>query len=367
MSSAKRTPLHDFNLGHGARMVDFAGWEMPVQYASITEEHRAVRSAAGLFDVSHMGEAIVEGPQAEAFLEHSLSNDISSMQDRSALYSLMCNPRGGVVDDLLVYRFSRQRYLLCVNASNTDKDFAWLGKLAKGFDASLRDVSERYGLLALQGPRSFEILRGMGLGEIGSLGYFRFLETELAGSPCLLARTGYTGERGVEIFVDWGQAASLADAILEAGSNAGLSLAGLGARDSLRLEAGYSLYGHEIDEDCGPVEAGLMWTVKLDKRVPFIGQAAIAARNRQGPETRVIFFRTGGRKIARPGSAVLSGGQEIGKVLSGTFSPVLNESIGSAAVRADLAKSSELAIEARGKEMRISRCRPPFLPLKPQN
>lgn len=347
-------------------MVDFAGWEMPVQYKSIVEEHKATRSAAGLFDVSHMGEATVDGPQAEAFLNYVLTNDISGMDDGKALYSLMCHPNGGVVDDLLVYRKAQNSYLLCLNASNVDKDIAWLTKEAGAFDVSLVNVSDSFGLIALQGPKSFGILRNLSSVDLSGLAYYRFVEGEIAGVPCIVSRTGYTGEVGVELFVAADRTAELAEALLEAGKPEGLVLAGLGARDSLRLEAGYSLYGHEIDDSVGPVEANLMWTVSLTKEGDFIGKAAIVDKKSAGPDSKIVFFKTGGRRIARPGTGVVLDGEKVGIVVSGTFSPILNEAIGSALVGASATKSNELAVDLRGKAHPIERARPPFLPLNPQ-
>ncbi|MDQ8184498.1 glycine cleavage system aminomethyltransferase GcvT [Pelagicoccus sp. SDUM812002] len=366
MSDAKRTPLYDFNVAHGGRMVDFAGWEMPVQYASIVEEHKATRAAAGLFDVSHMGEATLEGPDAESFLNSVLTNDVSGMDDGKALYSLMCHPNGGVVDDLLVYRKREGSYLLCLNASNVDKDIAWLETESKGFDVSLVDVSDSYALLALQGPKSFQILGAISSVDLSGLDYYRFVEGEIAGVACIISRTGYTGEVGVELFVASERGEELAETLLEAGLPHGLVLAGLGARDSLRLEAGYSLYGHEIDDVVGPVEANLMWTVSLKKEGDFIGKAAILSKKQNGPEKKIVFFKTGGRRIARPGTDIVISGQKVGTVVSGTFSPILNEAIGAALVDASAAKSDELAVELRGKSYPVARTRPPFLPLNPQ-
>lgn len=366
MSEVKRTPLFDFNVAHGGRMVDFAGWEMPVQYSSIVEEHKATRSAAGLFDVSHMGEATVEGPDAEAFLNFALTNDVSGMDDGKVLYSLMCNASGGVVDDLLVYRKGANRYLLCLNASNTEKDVAWLKKHVGEFDVSVVDVSADYGLIALQGPKAFEILKGLSSADLSGLGYYRFVGGQVAGIACLISRTGYTGEKGVELFVSAEKTASLAEALLEAGRGQGLVLAGLGARDSLRLEAGYSLYGHEIDDEVGPVEANLMWTVSLRKEGNFVGKDAILEKRAKGAGKKVVFFKTGGRRIARPGTEVVCEGRSVGTVVSGTFSPILNEAIGSALVEEAVAKSSELGVDQRGKVAGIERVKPPFLPLNPQ-
>lgn len=366
MSEAKRTPLYNFNVANGGRMVDFAGWEMPVQYTSIVEEHKATRSAVGLFDVSHMGEATVEGPEAVAYLNYALTNDVSGMDDGKALYSLMCNPSGGVVDDLLVYRRAEDRYLLCLNAANTEKDLAWLQELAGKFDVKVTDVSSQYGLIALQGPKAFAILSKVCDAQLADLGYYRFAEATVAGIDCIVSRTGYTGEKGVELFVEASQAEALAIALWDAGKEDGLVLAGLGSRDSLRLEAGYSLYGHEIDDSVGPVEASLMWTVSLKKPDDFVGRESIEKKKSEGPESRVVFFKTGSRRIARPDTEVVCDGEVVGKVVSGTFSPILNEAIGSALVKAKFAKSDALAVDLRGKTFPIERVRPPFLQLNPQ-
>lgn len=364
MSDLRRTPLHAFNTTRGARMVDFAGWDMPVQFRSIVEEHKATRSAAGLFDVSHMGEASVSGPDATAFLDFVLTNDISKMQPGRVLYSLMCYEHGGVVDDLLVYKKAEDDYLLCLNASNTDKDIAWLESKRDGFDARLVDVSDDFALLALQGPKALEIMGSLTEVELDTLQYYWFVEGEVAGVPCLISRTGYTGEPGVELFVAPGDATALAEAIVEAGEPRGLVLAGLGSRDSLRLEAGYSLYGHEIEEDISPVQANLMWTVKLKKASDFIGKAALFEEKEKGPDKKIVFFKTGNRRIARSETQVLANGVPVGKVVSGTFSPVLNEAIGSALVETS-SSGAELSVDMRGKNMRLFQTKPPFIELNP--
>ncbi|MBT5815590.1 MAG: glycine cleavage system aminomethyltransferase GcvT [Opitutales bacterium] len=364
MSELRRTPLHNFNATRGGRMVDFAGWEMPVQFASIVEEHRSTRSAAGLFDVSHMGEASVSGPDATAFLDYVLTNDISTMKSGRVLYSLMCYEHGGVVDDLLVYKKADDDYLICLNASNTEKDVAWLKSKLSGFDAKLVDVSDDFALLALQGPKALEILSGLTSVDLGSLNYYWFTEGGVAGKPCIISRTGYTGEQGVELFVAPRDAAELAEAIVGVGEPLGMVLAGLGSRDSLRLEAGYSLYGHEIEEDISPVQANLMWTVKFKKAADFIGKAALLEEKAVGPKRKIIFFKAGSRRIIRSGAPVLENSEPVGKVVSGTFSPVLNEAIGSALIDATSLKA-ELSVDMRGKSMRLFQSRPPFIELNP--
>ena len=364
MSELRKTPLHDFNVANEARMVDFAGWSMPVQYQSIIDEHKATRSSAGLFDVSHMGEASIEGPQAVAFLDSVLTNDVSSMAIGQAMYSLMCYDHGGVVDDLLVYRIAREEFLLCLNASNTVKDVAWLNANKGSFDVDISDVSDSFALLALQGPETREILKNLTAMNLEDLGYYRFQGSDVAGVSCLVCRTGYTGELGVELFVAPNDAESLARSILVAGEPYGVKLAGLGARDSLRLEAGYALYGHEISETISPVQANLMWTVKLKKETDFVGKAAIQSEKEAGPKRRIVFFKTGGRRIVRAGTPVLAGNKEVGTVVSGAFSPILNEAIGSALVSSEV-ENAQISVDLRGSDLPLIPTKPPFVELNP--
>ena len=265
MSDLKRTPLRDFHAARGARLVDFAGWEMPVQYRSILEEHKAVRRTAGLFDVSHMGEVDVKGPEAQQFLNRLVTNDVAKLFPGRVLYSPMCYPSGGVVDDLLVYMRAPNDYFLCINAGNVAKDLAWIHEQAAKFKVTVTDRSDDYALLAVQGPRAAEIVQSLTGAKLGAVKYYHFVEGTVAGVQCIISRTGYTGEDGFELYHAAGDAVALAEAVLGAGVPKGLELAGLGARDSLRLEAGYPLYGHEITQDISPLTAGLGWTVKLDK------------------------------------------------------------------------------------------------------
>ena len=364
MPELRKTPLHAFNVENGARMVDFAGWSMPVQYESIIDEHKATRSSAGLFDVSHMGEASIEGPDAEAFLDSVLTNDVSGIEIGQAMYSLICYEHGGVVDDLLVYRIAKEEFLLCLNASNTQKDIAWLNANKDALDVGISDVSDSFALLALQGPETREILKDLTAMNLDDLGYYRFQGSDVAGVSCLVCRTGYTGELGVELFVAPTDADSLARSILGAGQPYSVKLAGLGARDSLRLEAGYALYGHEISETISPVQANLMWTVKLKKASDFVGKAAIRKEKETGPKRRIVFFKTGGRRIVRAGASVLVEGEEVGSVVSGAFSPILNEAIGSALVSSN-ADDSKLSVDIRGNELALIPTKPPFIELKP--
>ena len=364
MSELKRTPLRDFHAAHGGRLVDFAGWEMPVQYRSILEEHKAVRRAAGLFDVSHMGEVDVRGPGAGKFLNHLVTNDVAKLFPGRVLYSPMCYPNGGVVDDLLVYMRGADDYFLCINAGNIDKDLAWIREQAATFDVTIADRSSDYALLAVQGPRAAAIVQSLTGAKLGLVKYYHFLEATVAGVHCLVSRTGYTGEDGFELYHAASDAVTLANAVLEAGKSHGLELAGLGARDSLRLEAGYPLYGHEITADISPLTAGLGWTVKLDKGADFIGREALLKEKRDGGKTRIVYFRTGDRRIVRAESAVLNAeGAVVGRVVSGTLSPILNEAIGSALVDA-AAASTPLTVDIRGAKLNLTLVKPPFVELK---
>jgi aminomethyltransferase len=364
MSELQRTPLRDFHAARGARLVDFAGWEMPVQYRSILEEHKAVRQAAGLFDVSHMGEVDVVGREAGRFLNHLVTNDVGKLFPGRVLYSPMCHPDGGVIDDLLVYMRGPEDYFLCINAGNIATDVAWLAEQAAGFEVAVTDRSGDYALLAVQGPRAAGIVQGLTEARLEAVKYYHFVEGTVAGVPCLISRTGYTGEDGFELYHPAGQAVRLAEALLAAGAPAGLELCGLGARDSLRLEAGYPLYGHEITRSISPLTAGLGWTVKLAKGVEFNGRAALAAEKRDGSPRQVVFFRTGDRRIVRPEAAVSGpGGGPVGRVLSGTLSPVLGEAIGSALVDT-AAVAGPLRVDIRGALIDLHLVKPPFVPVK---
>ncbi len=361
MTQLKRTPLREFHAANGGRLVDFAGWEMPVQYRSILEEHKAVRRTAGLFDVSHMGEVDVRGPGALAFLQKLVTNDVSKLFPGRVLYSPMCYPTGGVVDDLLVYMRGDGDYFLCINAGNIDKDLAWLREQSTGFDVTLTDRCEDYALLAIQGPKAVEIVQSLTGAKLETIRYYHFGEGTVAGIQCLISRTGYTGEDGFELYHAASEAKQLAQAILEAGKTHGLELAGLGARDSLRLEAGYPLYGHEITQDISPLTAGLGWTVKLDKGCDFNGRAALLTQKQKGLTEKVVFFKTGDRRIVRAETPVLDAeGQPLGRVLSGTLSPILNEAIGSALVPA---KEQALFVDIRGTKIALNLVKPPFVAL----
>ena len=364
MSDLHRTPLRDFHAAHGARLVDFAGWEMPVQYRSILEEHKAVRRAAGLFDVSHMGEVDVRGPEAGKFLNYLVTNDVAKLYPGRVLYSPMCYPSGGVVDDLLVTMRGPDDYFVCINAGNVAKDLAWIREQSSPFAVTITDRSDDYALLAVQGPRAAEIVQSLTGAKLGLVQYYHVTEGTVAGIHCLISRTGYTGEDGFELYHAAGDAVALAEAVLAAGAPRGLELAGLGARDSLRLEAGYPLYGHEITQDISPLTAGLGWTVKLDKGADFIGRDALVAEKKNGAVNKVVFFKTGDRRIVRAETPVLGeNGTIVGRVLSGTLSPLLNESIGSSLVTVAAAREA-LVVDIRGTKLNLHLVKPPFVELK---
>jgi len=387
--SLKRTPLRDFHAEHGARLVDFAGWEMPVQYRSILEEHKAVRHAAGLFDVSHMGEVDVRGPGAQAFLDSLVTNDVSKLSAGRVLYTPMCYENGTVIDDLLIYMRGPEDFFLCINAGNTPKDLAWLAEQAEKFNAEvgaasaharvaasvrITDRSEETALLALQGPAAAAILQPLTSTPLAPLKYYHFTTGQVAGIDCVISRTGYTGEDGFELYHASDSAPALAAALLEAGRPHGLELAGLGARDSLRLEAGYPLYGHEISDQVSPLAGGLGWTVKLDKAAAFIGRDALRAEKTNGSAQRLVFFKTGDRRIVRAESPVFSGeagSAAVGRVVSGTLSPILGEAIGSALIASSAAAAASapdsgapLWVDIRGIRLDLQLVKAPFVPLK---
>lgn len=364
MSALQTTPLNAFHRRHGGRMVDFAGWDMPVQYRSILEEHKAVRQRCGLFDVSHMGEVEVKGPDALRFLQQLVTNDCGKLFTGRVLYTAMCQPDGGVVDDLLVYMRGENDYLLCINAGNIAKDVAWMLDQAARFpNVTVTDRSGDYGQLAVQGPRALEIVQTLTKSTLADIKYYHFADGAVAGVPCLISRTGYTGEDGVELYCPAAETERLAEAVLAAGLPHGLELTGLGARDSLRLEAGFPLYGHEITDRTSPIAAGLGWVVKFDKG-PFIGCDRLKEEKEKGPAQRIVFFRTGDRRIVRAGSPVLAAnGAEVGQVVSGTLSPMLNEAIGSALVRTP-AISEPMGVDIRGARVNLRLVKPPFVSLK---
>jgi aminomethyltransferase len=361
MSDILQIPLHDFHAEQGARFVAFGGWNMPVQYTSILDEHKAVRNAAGLFDVSHMGEFHVSGADAALFLDKLVVNAVCNAPIGKAVYSPMCASDGGVVDDLIVYRTGEETFLVCVNAGNIEKDFGWFLKQAGrwGLDVQIEDHSDDYALLALQGPKAEAILEAVGLENLSEIKKFWHALRPFAGEKVRVCRTGYTGEDGFEIYASPKAADTLARQILKAGEAFELRLCGLGCRDSLRLEAGYPLYGHELTDRITPLEASLDWTVKLQKD-DFIGKNALSEQKENGIPRRVIHFKLEGRRIAREGTPVVNAaGEPVGQVLSGTLSPILGSPIGSAIVATE-AKDGPLSVDLRGNHIALEVAKPPL-------
>jgi len=351
-STVHLTPLNDRHVALGARMIDFAGWLMPVQYAGILEEHRAVRERAGLFDLSHMGELFVEGPDAGAALAHALVTNPPALADGRAHYSMIVEADGGIIDDLIVYRLAADRFLVVANAGNARTVSDALAERLTGFKAVLDDRSLATALVAIQGPRSVEIVAPLTDVDLAALRYYAIAEGSVAGIPGLVARTGYTGEDGFEVFVDTGRAVELWDALMAAGVGQGLAPIGLGARDTLRLEAGMPLYGNELDRTTNPYEANLGRVVKLDKPDEFVGRAALEKVARDGVARRLVGLVMRGRGIARHGYPVHAGDRATGVVTSGTHSPSLGEAVAMAYVAtADAAPGTMVDVEIRGQRI----------------
>ena len=355
-----RTPLYEAHKRAGARLVPFAGYEMPVQYTGVVDEHKAVREQVGLFDVSHMGEVEFTGERALQVANRIVTNDLTAIEDGQACYTVMCRPEGGIIDDLVVYRFSPQRIFICVNAANRQKDFAWM-KAQAGGECEVTDHSDAYAQIAVQGPKARELVARLGDAErIMKIGRFRFVTGQVAGKEAIIARTGYTGEDGLELYVAAQDAEAIWDALLEKGQDLGVKPAGLGARDSLRLEARLHLYGNDMDETTNPYEAGLGWVVKLGKS-DFVGKAALEAIKAEGTSQKLVGFEMVGRGIARQGYPVLQDQKQVGRVTSGTKGPSVGKAIGIAYVPKELsAVGSPLQIEIRGKPVEAIVVKTPF-------
>ncbi len=353
----RRTPLYERHRALGARLVPFAGYEMPVQYAGIIAEHRAVRSAAGLFDLSHMGEFQFTGPGAGAAVDRLVSSDIAGLAVGQARYGLLCNERGTIVDDVIAYRTGSDSYLMVVNAANIAKDRAHVERhLPK--NVAFADRSDETSLVAIQGPKAAAILSRVTQGDVVGLPAFGVTEARVGGAQATVARTGYTGEDGFEVFVANADAERVWTGLLEAGKGDGIVPVGLGARDTLRLESRYSLYGNDIDETTGPVEAGLGWTCKLDKE--FIGRDAVARQKAEGPRRKIVGLVVDGG-VARHGHDVISGGRPIGIVTSGTYGPTVDKNIALAYVPTELSKTgTTLAVRIRDRDVPATVVKVPF-------
>ena len=341
---ALRTPLYDWHVSHGARMVEFGGWDMPVQYSSIIEEHNRVRTAAGLFDISHMGRLSFGGPDALDLIQHVITNNAATMKDMQARYALVCNPAGGIRDDVLVYRWP-YGWAMVVNASNREKIVGWLNEHKGGRNVQIMDQTASTCMMAVQGPKAVESCRGMFAADASQLAYYYAVPTQYRGKGCVVSRTGYTGEDGLEIMASVTQAVELWEDLLARGAKPG----GLGARDTLRLEAAMPLYGHELTEEIDPYQAGLDWAVKMDKG-DFIGRDALLRRRENPKLRRRIGLELEGKRPAREGAKVLRDGMEIGHVSSGTLTPTLNRAIAMAYVELPCtALGTACEVDIRGK------------------
>ncbi len=354
VETLKKTPLNAVHRAAGARMVDFGGWDMPVEYSGIIAEHMAVRTGVGLFDVSHMGEIEVRGPQALELVNYVTSNNAAGLADGQAQYSGLLYPSGGFVDDVLVHRMESRHYLLCVNASNQDKDFEWIVS-QNSFDAEVEFAGPNYVQLAIQGPKALETLSKLTVTDLKQIRYYWFERGEVLGVPAIIARTGYTGEDGFEIYIPPEEGARIWEAVVEAGREFGLIPCGLGARNTLRLESAMSLYGHEIDGRVTPYEARLGWIVKLDKG-DFVGRDALLKQKESGLARRIAGLEMRGRGIARDGYRVWADSEDVGWVTSGSPAPFLQKNIGLCMLPVAVSKPGqriEVAVRQRQVEAEI--------------
>lgn len=355
------TPLYPIYQNYNAKIIDFHGWALPVQFTSILQEHRAVRNQVGLFDVSHMGEILIQGPDSLSFLDYALTNQIAGLQPGYIRYSPLCNESGGIVDDLLVYCLQPDKYLLVVNASNISKDLNCLRQISSGYKVTITDLSSETAQLALQGPLAIQVLNELTNTSLAEMRYYQFSDhLTLAGLTVLLSRTGYTGEDGFEIYLQADRAPELWETLMKTGARYGITPAGLGARDTLRLEAGLPLYGNELSEAISPVEVGLTRFIKLEKP-DFIGKSQLQKRLTEGVERRLIGIRMIDRGIPRSGYRIFKDGRAIGLITSGTYSPTLDQNLGMALVETALAQPDiGLTIDIRGKKLHAVTVKLPF-------
>lgn len=358
----KKTAIYDEHLNLGAKIIDFGGWQMPVQYSSIIDEHKAVRNKAGLFDVSHMGEILIRGKNSLDLVQKIITNDASKMEIGQVIYTPMCYEDGGIVDDLLVYRLKDDEFLLVVNASNTTKDFKWIKKNSELFkDVEVVNKTDYYSLIAIQGPISREIISELLDDKIKDLKYYKFIDTKINGFDAIISRTGYTGELGFEIYLKAENGPILWRKLLEIGNDKGLVPAGLGARDTLRLEKALCLYGNDISENTNPLEAGLSWTVKLDKN-DFNGQKELEKVNKKGVNRKLVGFKMIDRGIPRHGYKIKMNDKEVGEVTSGSYSPSLDENIGLAYIDVEnISMGNMIDICIRKREVKAKIVETPFV------
>ena len=360
----RKTALYERHVEHGARFTEFGGWDMPVQYTGVIDEHNAVRNSVGIFDVSHMGEIFVEGPEAREYLQRVTTNDIEKLKIGKAQYSLLCNEQGGVVDDIIVYQLAEEKYLVCVNASNADKDFAWLVSKNKS-SAVIENRSADYGQIAVQGPKAELIFAEIFNADFSLESFPAFTQKTFNLSQVegelLVARTGYTGEDGFEVFLPVQSSVALWDVLVEAGKKFGIKPAGLGARDTLRLEASYPLYGHELTGDIVALCSGVGWVIKL-KKGDFIGRDALLEAKKVGLKWKLTGYLVKDKGIIREGAKIYANNREVGWVASGTKTPTLNAAIAMGFIERDLANSDELLeAEVRGRRLAVETVKTTFL------
>ncbi len=361
MAELKRTPLYPVYAKYGAKTIDFGGWDLPVQFSSIMEEHEAVRNRAGLFDVSHMGEVTIKGKDSLEFIQYLITNDASKMEIGQAIYSPMCYPDGGIVDDLLIYKTAEEEYLLVVNASNTEKDVEWIEKHREG-DVEVTNISNEVAQLAIQGPLAEQILQKLTSQDLSEIKFFRFKENvEISGKKTFISRSGYTGEDGFEIYCSPEDVVTLWEQLLEAGVPEGILPCGLGARDTLRFEAKLPLYGQELSPEISPLEAGLGMWVKVDKESDFIGKEFLKEQKQNGAPRKIVGIEMIERGIPRHGYPVYVDSEQIGEVTTGTQSPTLKKSVGLALLKSEYAKEGqEIFVEIRGKNIKAVIVKTPF-------
>ena len=358
----KQTPLYDAHVAHGGKIVDFAGWAMPLQYSGVLDEYHTVRTTAGLFDVSHMGRIQVEGVDAVAYLQRVTTNDVEKIGSFNSQYSMICNPKGGVKDDIFVYRLAQDKILLCVNGSNREKIVEWVLQQQddQKKDVRIEDCSASMSQLALQGPAALVIMQQALGSDLEGLKPRQLREATLFGSPCVIARTGYTGERGYELYIPADQALEIWQKLMKVGEAHGLKPAGLGARDLLRLDMGYFLYGNDLTEEITPIEAGAEWLVSWDKG-PFVGHEELRRQKDQGPTKRLVAFELLTKAVPRHGMKLLADGMEIGEIASGNLSPILQKGIGLGYVLPPYSEvGTPFDVEIRGKHVHAKVVKAPF-------
>ncbi|HEU5141161.1 MAG TPA: glycine cleavage system aminomethyltransferase GcvT [Bacillales bacterium] len=358
----KRTPLFELYEKHGAKIVDFHGWEMPVQFSKIQEEHEAVRTKAGLFDVSHMGEVTAKGEGALAFLQYLVTNDVSKLQPGKAQYTAMCYEDGGTVDDLIIYQKAENDYLLVINSANSDSDFEWISSHTEGFDVVVDNISDQKAQLAIQGPKAEAILQTLTDTDLSEIKFFKFKDhVDIAGIRSLVSRTGYTGEDGFEIYCDSADAADLWETIIKAGEPEGLLPCGLGARDTLRFEAKLPLYGQELSPEITPVEAGIGFAVKTDKEADFLGKSVLKQQKEEGAPRKLVGLEMIEKGIPRPDYEVFSDEEKIGHVTTGTQSPTLKKNVGLALLKREYTElGTEVEVQVRKKRLKAEVVKTPF-------